>query len=140
MEDEFLTQLVSEPSREGAPLDPLFVNREELVGVVMLFVNREELVVVVTVGGCLAHKMQNVRKIQKGYKMLEFSVLGEVRRGVSRTATLDVWMADFGLFRSLVDRVPWESVPKGKGVHEGWTFFMEEVLRCRSRLSLCAER
>ncbi|GAB0203723.1 hypothetical protein GRJ2_002837900 [Grus japonensis] len=32
VEDNFLTQLVSEPTREGAPLDLLLVNREGLVG------------------------------------------------------------------------------------------------------------
>lgn len=31
MEDNFLTELVSEPTREGDPLD-LFVNREGLLG------------------------------------------------------------------------------------------------------------
>ncbi|KAK4825507.1 hypothetical protein QYF61_000020 [Mycteria americana] len=49
--------------------------------------------------------------------------------GVSRTATLDFWRADFGLFRGLVDRVPWEAVLKGKGVQEGWTFFKKEILK-----------
>ncbi|KAK4822039.1 hypothetical protein QYF61_006952 [Mycteria americana] len=34
--DNFLTQLVSEPTREGAPLDLLFVNREGLVSHVMV--------------------------------------------------------------------------------------------------------
>ncbi|KAK4824001.1 hypothetical protein QYF61_009126 [Mycteria americana] len=42
VEDNFLTQLVHEPAREGAPLDLLFVNREGLGGDVM-------------VGGCLGH-------------------------------------------------------------------------------------
>ncbi|KAM9590845.1 uncharacterized protein ACIBXB_005894 [Morphnus guianensis] len=36
VEDNFLTQLVSEPTRESAPLDLLFVNREGLVGDVMV--------------------------------------------------------------------------------------------------------
>lgn len=35
VEDNFLTQLVSEPTREGSPLD-WFVNREGLVGDVMV--------------------------------------------------------------------------------------------------------
>ena len=92
-----MSQLVREPAREGASLDLLFVNREGLVGVVV-------------VGGHLGHS---------NHEMIEFSVLGEVRRAVSRTAALDFWMADFGLFRRLVDRVPWEAVLKGKGVQEG---------------------
>ncbi|KAK4832198.1 hypothetical protein QYF61_021031 [Mycteria americana] len=35
-DDNFLTQLVSEPAREGAPLDLLFMNREGLVSHVMV--------------------------------------------------------------------------------------------------------
>jgi len=52
---------------------------------------------------------------------------------VSRTATSDFQRADFGLFWSLVDRVPWEAVLKGKGVQEGWTFFKEEVLKAQEQ-------
>ncbi|KAK4828578.1 hypothetical protein QYF61_027668 [Mycteria americana] len=48
--DNFLTQLVSEPTREGAPLDLLFTNREGLVSHVM-------------VGGCLG---------QSDHEMIEF--------------------------------------------------------------------
>ena len=39
VEDNFLTQLVSEPTREGALLDLLFVNREGLVDDVGLEAN-----------------------------------------------------------------------------------------------------
>ena len=58
-------------------------------------------------------------------KMIEFSILGELRRfgveeGVSKTATLDLRRADFKLFRTLSGRVPLEAVLKGKGVQEGW--------------------
>ena len=67
MEEYFLTQLVSVINREGTPLDLLFVNREGLVDVVM-------------VGGCLGHS---------NHEMIGFLILGEVRRGISRTATLD---------------------------------------------------
>ena len=67
MEDNFLTQLVSEPTREGALLDLLFVNREGLVGDVV-------------VGGHLGHSDN---------EMIEFLILGEVMMGVSRAATLD---------------------------------------------------
>ncbi|KAK4811064.1 hypothetical protein QYF61_016350 [Mycteria americana] len=65
--------------------------------------------------------------------MIEFLILGEVRRGVSKTATLDFRRADFSLFRRLVERVPWEAALMGKGVQEGWTFFKEEVLKAQER-------
>ncbi|KAK4829846.1 hypothetical protein QYF61_006856 [Mycteria americana] len=63
--------------------------------------------------------------------MIEFLIRGEAARGVSKTATLDFQRADFGLFRRLVERVPWEAALKGKGVQEGWTFFKEEVLKAQ---------
>ncbi|KAK4815580.1 hypothetical protein QYF61_004097 [Mycteria americana] len=109
--ENFLTQLVSKPMREGALLDLLFTNREGLVSHVM-------------VGGCLG---------QSDHEIIEFLIRGEVRRGVSKTATLDFRRADFGLFRRLVERVPWEAALKGKGVQEGWTFFKEEVLKAQER-------
>ncbi|KAK4810917.1 hypothetical protein QYF61_013325 [Mycteria americana] len=109
--DNFLTQLVSEPTREGAPLDLLFTNRDGLVSHVM-------------VGGCLG---------QSDHEMIEFLIRGEAARGVSKTATLDFWRADFGLFRRLVERVPWEASLMGKGVQEGWTFFKEEVLKAQEQ-------
>ncbi|KAM9628635.1 uncharacterized protein ACIBXB_017819 [Morphnus guianensis] len=110
VEDNVPTQLVSEPTRDGAPLDLLFVNREGLVG---------DLVV----GRCLGHRDHEIR---------EFSILGE-GVGVSRTATLDFCRTDFGLFRRLFVRVPWEAVLKGKGVQEGWTFFRKEVFKVQEQ-------
>jgi len=55
----------------------------------------------VVVGGCFGLSDR---------KMIEFLVLGEVKRGASKTTTMDFWRADFGLFRPLVERVPWERV------------------------------
>ncbi|PKU40950.1 hypothetical protein llap_8736 [Limosa lapponica baueri] len=83
VEDNFLTQLVREPTREGALLELLFVNREGLVGDVM-------------VGGHLAHRDQ---------KMTAFLILGEVRREFSRAATLDFCHTDLDLFMNLVEGV-----------------------------------
>ncbi|KAK4823963.1 hypothetical protein QYF61_008349 [Mycteria americana] len=109
--DNFLTQLVSEPTREGAPLDLLFTNREGLVSHVM-------------VGGRLG---------QSDHEMIEFLICEEAVSGVSKTATLDFRRADFGLFRRLVERVPWEAALMEKGVQEGWIFFKEEVLKAKEQ-------
>ena len=46
---------------------------------------------------------------------------------------MDCQRADFGLFRALVERVPWERVLKGKGVQAGWTFFKQEVLKTQEQ-------
>jgi len=73
--------------------------------------------------------------------MIEFSVLGEVKRGASKTTTMDFQRANFGLFRMLVERVPWERVLKGKGVQAGWTFFKEEVLKAQKQaVPTCRKR
>jgi len=42
-------------------------------------------------------------------------------------------MAGLDLFRSLVDRVPWEDVLKGKGAQEGWTFFKKQILKVQEQ-------
>lgn len=62
--------------------------------------------------------------------MVEFSVFGEVGGGVgNKTATLDFWRANFELFRTMVRRVPWDSVMKGRGFQEGWSLLKKEVLK-----------
>jgi len=65
--------------------------------------------------------------------MTELSFRGEVKTGASKTTTMDFQRADFGLFRTLVDGVPWARVLKGKGVQAGWTFFKEEVLKAQEQ-------
>ena len=46
---------------------------------------------------------------------------------------MDFQRANFGLFRGLVDRVPWEAALKGKGVQEGWTVFKKEILEAQQQ-------
>jgi len=75
-------QLVSEPTRGGTLLDLLFTNREGLVGDVV-------------VGGCLG---------LSNHEMIDFLILGEVKRQVSEITAMEFWRADFGLFRMLVER------------------------------------
>jgi len=119
VEDNFLTHLVSESARGGASLDLLLTNREGLVGDVV-------------VGGRLG---------LSNHEMIEFSVLGEIKRGASKTTTMDFRRADFGLFRTLVERIPWEGFLKGKGVQAGWTFFKEVVLKAHEQATpICARR
>lgn len=79
VEGNFLTQLVSEPTGVGPHLDLLFTSREGLVGDVL-------------VGGCVGHS---------DHEMREFTVLGEVRKMVSKTSTLDFPRVVIGLFRTL---------------------------------------
>jgi len=62
VEDNFLTQLVRKPTRQGTPLDLLFMNREELVGDVI-------------VGDSLGHS---------NHEITDLLILKEVRRGVQQ--------------------------------------------------------
>ena len=73
---------------------------------------------------------------QRDHEIVEFSILGNVRRVTSKTATLNFQRADFDLFRMLVARILWESLLKGKGVQEAWMLLQMEILR----LLLNAER
>jgi len=60
-------------------------------------------------------------------------VCGEIKRGASKITTMGFRRADFGLFRTLVEGIPWERVLKGKGVQACWTFFKEEVLKAQEQ-------
>ncbi|TRZ14264.1 hypothetical protein HGM15179_012846 [Zosterops borbonicus] len=67
VEDNFLLQLVGEPTRGGTRLDLLFANREGLVGDVV-------------VGDRLGHV---------DHEIIEFSIFGDIRRNINRTFILD---------------------------------------------------
>jgi len=70
--------------------------------------------------------------------MVEFSILGEVMRAVRKTAALDFQVEDFELLRTLVGKVPWDSVLKGEGLQEGWVLLKREILETEMQaISLC---
>lgn len=70
-------------------------------------------------------------------KMIEFFILRKVRRGISRSATLE----DCDLFRNLVDRLSWKAILKGKGVQENFlqenTFFKKIPQIQEQAISMC---
>ncbi|RMC06735.1 hypothetical protein DUI87_16181 [Hirundo rustica rustica] len=111
VKDNFLLQLVCEFTRGRTMLDLLFANRDGLVGDVV-------------VGGHLG---------QSDHEIIEFSIIGEIRRNTNKTFTLDFRRADFCLFRSLIQRVPWEAALKNKGVQERWMCFKTETLRAQEQ-------
>ncbi|GAB0207157.1 hypothetical protein GRJ2_003181300 [Grus japonensis] len=79
VDDNFLLQVIEEPTRRGAMLDLILTNKEGLVGDVKL---KGSL-------GCSDHEM------------VEFRILRAARRACSKLTTLDFSRADFGLFRDL---------------------------------------
>lgn len=68
-----------------------------------------------------------------GTVFIDFSIIREVRRQVSRTAALDVERTDFALFRCMFDRDPWEAVLKSNGVQEGCMFFKKKILKVQEQ-------
>lgn len=77
MKGNFLTQLVRLPTRGSALLDLLFTE------------DRWEMWSRAVLGRVTT-------------KMVQFSIISEVRREVSKTATLNFWRVDFGLYRTLM--------------------------------------
>ena len=53
------------------------------------------------------------------HEMMEFSIFGEIRRNISKTLTLGFQRADFGLFRRVIQRVPWKQPLKTKAFRKG---------------------
>ncbi|GAB0209186.1 triadin [Grus japonensis] len=96
IDDNFLLQVIEEPMRRGAMLDLVLTNKEGLVGDVQL---KGSL-------GCSDHEM------------VEFRILRAARRACSKLTTLDFRRADFGPFRDLLGRVPWDKVLEGRRAQE----------------------
>ncbi|GAB0176444.1 hypothetical protein GRJ2_000109600 [Grus japonensis] len=111
VDDNFLLQVIEEPTRRGAMLDLILTNKEGLVGDVKL---KGSL-------GCSDHKM------------VEFRILRAVRRARSKLTTLDLRRADFGLFRDLLGRIPWDKALEGRGAQDSWLIFKGHLLQAQER-------
>ncbi|GAB0176082.1 hypothetical protein GRJ2_000073400 [Grus japonensis] len=111
IDDNFLLQVNEEPTRRGAMLDLVLNNKEELVGNVKL---KGSL-------GCSNHEM------------VEFKILRAARRAHSKLTTLDFRRADFGLFRDLLGRIPWDKALEGRGAQESWMGFKGQLLQAQER-------
>ncbi|GAB0180024.1 hypothetical protein GRJ2_000467700 [Grus japonensis] len=111
-DDNFLVQLLKEPTRKGALLDLLLMNREGLMGEV-------------AIGGHLGHS---------DHEVVEFKIFGDRRKTATKTSTLDMRRADFRLLRELVSQVPWETALEGIGVHQCWSLFKGHLLRAQEQV------
>ncbi|GAB0176205.1 hypothetical protein GRJ2_000085700 [Grus japonensis] len=107
VDDNFLLQVIEEPTNRGTMLDLLLTKKEGLVGNVKL---KGSL-------GCSDHEM------------MEFKILRAARRVHSKLTTLDFRRADFGLFRDLLGRVPWDKVLEGRGAQDSWFVFVDHLLQ-----------
>ncbi|GAB0203559.1 hypothetical protein GRJ2_002821500 [Grus japonensis] len=111
VDDNFLLQVIEDPTRRGAMLDLVLTNKEGLVGDIKL---KGSL-------GCSDHEM------------VEFRILRAVRRAHSKLTTLDFRRADFGLFRDLLGRIPWDKALEGRGAQESWLVFKGHLLQAQER-------
>ncbi|GAB0210231.1 hypothetical protein GRJ2_003488900 [Grus japonensis] len=96
-----------EPPRRGAMLDLVLTNKEGLVGDVKL---KGSL-------GCSDHEM------------VEFRILRAAKRAHSKLTTLDFRRADFGLFRDLLGRIPWDKALEGRGPQDRWLVFKDHHIQ-----------
>jgi len=96
IDDNFLMQVVKEPTRRGALLDLVLTDKEGLV---------ED----VKAGGRLGCSDREV---------VEFRILCGGSRGISRIKTLDFRRANFGLFKELLGGILWVRALEGRGVLE----------------------
>ncbi|GAB0203482.1 hypothetical protein GRJ2_002813800 [Grus japonensis] len=111
VDDNFLLQVIEEPTRRGAMLDLILTNKEGLVGDVKL---KGSL-------GCSDHAM------------VEFRILRAARKAHSKLTTLDFRRADFGLFRDLLGRIPWDKALEGRGAQDSWLVFKGQLLQAQER-------
>ncbi|GAB0182026.1 hypothetical protein GRJ2_000667900 [Grus japonensis] len=111
IDDNFLLQVTEEPTRRGAMLDLVLINKEGLVGNAKL-------------KGSLSCS---------DHEMVEFQILRAVRRAHSKLTTLDFGRADFGLFRDLLGRIPWDKAVEARGAQESWLVFKDHLLRAQER-------
>ena len=109
--DNFLLQVIEEPMRRGATLDLVLTNKQGLMGNVKL---KGSL-------GCSDHEM------------VEFKILRAARRVHSKLTTLDFRRADFGLFRDLLGRIPWDKALEGRGAQDSWLIFKGHLLQAQER-------
>uniref|UniRef100_K7F1Q8 Reverse transcriptase domain-containing protein n=1 Tax=Pelodiscus sinensis TaxID=13735 RepID=K7F1Q8_PELSI len=107
--DNFLVQVLKDPTRGRAQLDLLLTNREELIGDV-------------EVGDNLG---------SSDHEMVDFRILTKGRKESSKIHTLDFKKADFDSLRDLMERIPWDVNMKGKGVQDSWQYFKEALLKAQ---------
>ncbi|GAB0183467.1 hypothetical protein GRJ2_000812000 [Grus japonensis] len=109
VDDSFFRQVMEEPTKRVTVLDLVLTNKEGLVGDVKL---KGSL-------GC------------SDLKMVELRILRAARRACSKLTTLDFRRADFGLFRDLLGRVPWDKALEGRGAQDSWLIFKGHLLQAQ---------
>jgi len=110
-DDNFLFQVIEEPTRRDAMLDLLLTNKEGLVGNVKLK----------RILGC------------SDDEIVEFKIRRAARRVHSKLTTLGFRRADFELFRDLLGRRPRDKTLEGRGAQESWLIFKDHLLQAQQQ-------
>ncbi|GAB0183760.1 hypothetical protein GRJ2_000841300 [Grus japonensis] len=110
VDDNFLLQVIEKPVLwRGSMLDLVLTNKEGLVGNVKLKGSLD----------CSDCEMQ------------VFKILRAARRALSKLTALDFRRADFGLFRDLLGRIPWDKALEGRGAQDSWLIFKGHLLQAQ---------
>jgi len=67
------------------------------------------------------------------HEMVEFRILHEGSRAISRIKTLDLRRANFGLFKELLGGIPCARALEGRGVQEPWSLFKCHFLHAQEQ-------
>lgn len=98
---------MEEPIRIGALLCFILTNKKQLVGADM-------------VEGSLACS---------DHEIVEFRTLRIKKKVTSKLTILDFKRADFGVFKNLIGRIPWNKALEGTDVQEHWLEFKNHLLQ-----------
>jgi len=67
------------------------------------------------------------------HEMVDIKHLRAARRVHSKLTALNFSRVDFGLFRDLLGRVPWDQALEGGRAQESWLIFKDQLLQARDR-------
>ena len=67
------------------------------------------------------------------HEMVKFTILWAARRVLSKLTTLNFSRVDFGLFRDLLGRVPWDQALEGGRAQESWLIFKDQLFQAKER-------
>jgi len=108
-DDNFLMQVVEEPTKRDTLLDLILMNKERLV---------EDL----KVGGILSCG---------DHEVVEFRILCGGNKAINRITTLDFRRSNFGLFKDRFGGIPLVRALEGRGVQETWLLFKHHFLHAQ---------
>jgi len=113
IEDNFLSQVISTPTRGDVILD-------------LVVTNASELVADVKIGGSLGCS---------DHALVELMLLREMEITKSIVRTLNFRRANLQLFKEIVRRTPWETVLRDRGTEQSWQVF-KDVFHREQELSI----